>query len=372
MPVLFKEISGEFGLNLVQVGIIWGTISLAGLLACLIGGVLGDRFGFKRIITIACFLTGLTGAARGLSNDFISLTAASFLFSFISSIVMINTPKLSKIWFLKQNFGLSNGIQATGMSLGFTLGALVSATVLSPWLGGWRNVLYLYGLVTIIISALWLITIREPQSSQPAGPPITLTMGQSISHVSRIRGVWLLGFALTGYIGCLQGVIGYLPLYLRNIGWSPAGADGALAAFNIASAFGPIPLTLLSDRLGRRKSILTSLFVITVIGTILLAFFSHELVWVLAVLIGFTRDAVMTLVIIMTLELKGVDLVYAGTAMGLLQTISRLGGVASPPLGNGLAGINSSTPFFFWAGFAVIGLVVFLFVKETGKKPESN
>jgi MFS family permease len=373
MPVLFKEISEEFALNLVQVGVIWGSISLAGVLACLIGGVLGDRFGLKRTIIISCILTGLTGAMRGLANDYISLIAASFLFSFISSIVMINTPKVSKIWFSKQNFGLSNGIQATGMSLGFTLSAMVSATVLSPWLGGWRNVLYLYGLITVIMGVLWLLTIAEPKGSQATDSPSALPIRQSILHVSHIREVWLLGLALAGYVGCLQGVIGYLPLYLRNIGWSPVGADGALAAFNIASAFGPVPLTLLSDRLGRRKLILILLLVMAVIGTCLLAFFTNELVWVMSVMIGFTRDAVMTLFIIMTMELKGVDLAYTGTAMGLLQTLSRIGAVASPPLGNGMAGLSSGAPYFFWAGLGILGLAIFLFVKETGHShPRTN
>lgn len=371
MPVLFKEISDELGLNLVQVGIIWGMISLAGLLSCLIGGVLGDRFGFKRIITAAIFLTALTGAMRGLANDFMSLVATIFFFGFISSIIMINTPRVSRIWFSQNNFGLSTGIQATGMSLGFTLGAMISATVLSPLLGGWRNIFYLYGLITIIIGILWLFTVREPQSSQPKSSSLRLPMLQSISQVSHIQGVWLLGLALAGYLGCLQGVIGYLPLYLRDIGWSSAGADGALAALNIASAFGPIPLTLLSDKIGRRKVILLSLALLAFIGTILLFVYTSELIWVLSIIIGFTRDAVMALFIIMVMELKGVGMAYAGTAIGLLQTLSRLGGIISPPLGNSLAGISGSMPFVLWAGFAAVGLVILFFVKETGRSHPS-
>jgi MFS family permease len=365
LPVLFQEISDEFGLSLVQVGIVWGTISLAGLLSCFIGGVLGDRFGLKRTVTIACIFTGLTGALRGLANDFISLAATIFLFSFISSIVIINIPKVSKMWFLRQQFGLANGIQATGMSIGSTLGAMVSATVVSPWLGGWRHVLFLYGLVTVCIGVLWLFTVREPKKEQPTDSPVTISMRQSIFYVARIRSIWLLGCALSGFLGCLQGVIGYLPLHLRNIGWSPAGADGALAALNIAGAFGAIPVTLLSDRLSLRKFILLSLIIIAVIGTTLLAFYHNESVWVLAIMIGFTRDAAMTLFIVMTMELEGIDVAYTGTALGLLQTLSRIGGVASPPLGNSLASINSNTPYFFWAGLAVIGIIILGFVKES-------
>jgi NNP family nitrate/nitrite transporter-like MFS transporter len=368
MPVLFKEISEDLGLNLVQVGTVWGMISLSGLLTCLIGGVLGDRFGLKRIITLACYLTGLTGALRGLASDFTSLVAISFIYSILSSLVMINIPKVSRIWFSGRRFGFANGVQATGMSVGFTIGAMISATMLSPWLGGWRNVLFLYGLVTIILGIVWHITVREPGKEQPSDVTATLSMRRAISHVSRLHSVWLLGFALSGYFGCLQGVTGYLSLYLQDIGWSPGNADGVLAAFNIAGAFGALPVALLSDRLGRRKVILSSLMIMAIVGTTLLPVFKNELVWVMAVMIGFTRDSSMTLFIVMVMESEAVGVAYAGTAMGLLQTISRLGGGVSPPLGNSLASINISMPYFLWAAFAVIGLVILGFARETGQK----
>ena len=79
MPVLFKEISEELGLNLVEIGTIWGMISLGSFLILLIGGMLGDRFGLKRSLTFACFAAGLVGALRGLSYDFISLAVTAFL-----------------------------------------------------------------------------------------------------------------------------------------------------------------------------------------------------------------------------------------------------------------------------------------------------
>ena len=56
MPVLFKEISDEMGLSLVQLGVIWATIPLAGLIANLVGGILSDRFGVKKNLIILYFL----------------------------------------------------------------------------------------------------------------------------------------------------------------------------------------------------------------------------------------------------------------------------------------------------------------------------
>ena len=43
---------------------------------------------------------------------------------------------------------------ALGMGLGFLLGSFLAATFLSPLLGGWRNVLLLYGGVSVVFSLL--------------------------------------------------------------------------------------------------------------------------------------------------------------------------------------------------------------------------
>ena len=149
MPVLFKEMSAELGLNLVEVGTIWGVVSLGGFMMLLIGGMMGDRFPLKRILTTAIFFSGVAGVLRGFACDFLGLVATAFLFGILSSLLMINMPKIIKVRFSSREFALANGVMATGMALGLSLGAIISATVLSPWLGGWRNVFFLYGAVSV-------------------------------------------------------------------------------------------------------------------------------------------------------------------------------------------------------------------------------
>jgi cyanate permease len=368
MPVLFKEMSAELGLNLVEVGTIWGVVSLGGFMMLLIGGMMGDRFGLKGILTSAIFFSGIAGALRGFAYDFLGLVATAFLFGILSSLLMINMPKIIKVRFSSREFALANGVMATGMALGLSLGAIISATVLSPWLGGWRNVFFLYGAVSVILSVLWLVTVRELEGRDTPVPRVTVPMRQAISHVSRLRGVWILGFSFFGYQGCLQGVTGYLPLYLQEIGWSAGEADSTLGAFNLAGAFGTIPLALLSDRLGVRKAVLFTLLVVSMLGVILLPLFSDEFVWILAIMIGLARDPCMMLFLVMNMENEGVSVVYASTAMGLMLTIARIGGGVAPALGNSLATISVGTPFIFWGSLALVAAVILGFTKETGWK----
>ncbi|MFW9998415.1 MAG: MFS transporter, partial [Candidatus Odinarchaeota archaeon] len=157
MPVLFKEISADLELSLVQIGWVWGLFSLSGLLTVFISGLLADRFGARRMLIFTCLMAGLTGASRGLANDFASLIFTTFLFGLLVVVIVINILKMVATWFESRQLGLANGILATGMGVGFTIGSMFSATLLSPMFGSWRGVLFLYGDISVFIALLWFI-----------------------------------------------------------------------------------------------------------------------------------------------------------------------------------------------------------------------
>ena len=363
MPVLFEEISEDLGLTLVQIGAIWGLGSLAGMLTGLVGGSLGDRYGTKRTLVWTCLLAGIAGALRGLSTGFYSLSATFFIFGFLTPAIPINVHKVCGIWFSKKRLGMANGIVSAGMALGFALGAMISATKLSPWLGGWQNVLFLYGAISIGISVLWALTRTAPvERQQTTSQEGTASIRQSLAHVLRIRNIWYLGLAMMGLGACIQGMLGYLPLYLRDIGWAEANADGALSAFHTISLICAIPIALSSDRLGSRKTILIAGTMMIATGTGLLSLVDGSAIWVMVLMAGIFRDGFMAVLMTVIIELDEVGPGYAGTAMGAVSLFSRLSGLISPPLGNSLAGIDASLPFVFWAalGFAALwGLNMF-------------
>jgi cyanate permease len=159
-------------------------------------------------------------------------------------------------------------------------------------------------------------------------------------------------------------MLGYLPLHLRDLGWSGASADGALAAFHATSVVGVIPIAMLSDRLGSRKTILFAVTLMTAVGVGLLSVADGAMVWVAVMLAGFVRDAFMAVIMTAIIETDGVGATYAGTAMGLVLTLSRLSAFASPPIGNSLAAVNTGLPFAFWAALAAVALFGFYLMKQ--------
>jgi MFS family permease len=370
IPVLFSEISADLGLNLIQVGAVWGSVSLAGLLTGLLGGVVGDRFGTKWTLTAGCLAMGLTGALRGFSNSFAALAASMLLTGLIGSMIPMNLHKACGIWFSGKRLGLANGVVAAGMALGFMSGSMISASVLSPWLSGWRGVLFFYGGIGVVMSIPWALSRPAPGDGNPqSGGDGIGSIRSSLLQIIRLKNVWLLGTALLGVGGCVQGLLGYLPLYLREIGWEPVHADAALASFHAVSLSCVFPLAYLSDRLGARKILLMAAAVMVALGVGLLGIAEGALIWVGVFMAGSVRDGFMAIFMTATTEQQGVGTAYAGTAIGLAMSLSGVGGLIAPPLGNSLANYNLRYPFMLWAAMALFGLVMLLQVKE--KKKES-
>jgi CP family cyanate transporter-like MFS transporter len=363
MPVLFDEIALELDLNLVQIGWVWGAGSLLGILVGL-GGPISDRFGPGRTIAVACLLAGIAGAARGLSNSFIMLIVTTLIAGFAQWSIPMYVPKALGIWFPRKQLGMANGVVSVGMASGFLLGALLAATFFSPVMGGWRNVLFLYGAVAILFSFFWWISQEKEDGDDQQDNPKNTYM-EAIRHVMRFRNVWILSIATAGVSGCVNGMLGFLPLYLRGLGWEPATADSTLASFHAVSMTFAIPIALLSDRFRNRRGFLMTAVLLIGIGTALLGFTSGFLISLAVLMAGISRDGFMALTMTAIIEEKGIGSRFAGTAVGLNISLMGIAGVFAPPIGNWLVKLGPGVPFIFWGSLGLLGFGGYFFMQRT-------
>jgi NNP family nitrate/nitrite transporter-like MFS transporter len=372
MPVLFPEISTELGLSMVAIGTIWGMDPLAGVFMGLPGGLLADKFGVKRMLTIVCILAGVFGALRGFSVDFLSMAAFMFLFGLMAAVTPSIVPKVTAVWFAGKRLGLANGMLNVAWSIGAVLATLSSATFLSPLLGGWRNVLFFFGAPPVLLGLFWWFTGREPEEQDTGSAPMTgESLRTTLARVIRIRDVWIMGFVLMSNWGANMGFLGYLPMYLRNIGWQPAMADSAMTVLSGIGVFGVIPMVLFSDKIGSRKMVMVFAILILALTVGLIPLVGTIGVWMLLIIGGILRSGVTALANTLIFEIKGVGGTYGGTAIGLTNSLAMIGAFASPPAGNSLTAFNGDIPLFFWAILAVVALPLLLMVKETHSGSEN-
>jgi nitrate/nitrite transporter NarK len=371
MPVLFPEIATELGLSMVAIGTIWGMDPLAGVFLGLPGGLLADRFGVKRMLTVVCIMAGMLGALRGFSVDFLSMAAFMFLFGLMAAVTPSIVPKVTAVWFTGRRLGLANGMLNVAWSIGAVIATLSSATLLSPWLGGWRSVLFFFGVPPVLLGLIWWFTGREPQQNDAANAPVTgEPLKNSLDTIIRIRDVWLMGIILLTYWGANMGFGGYLPTYLRNIGWEPTLADSAMTVFIGIGVIGVIPMVMYSDKIGSRRVVMFFSILVLALCMGLIPFVSTAGVWVLLLIGGLLRSGIAALGNTLIFEIKGVGGTYGGTAIGLTNTLGMVGAFASPPIGNSLTAFTGDTPLLFWALLSAVALPLLFLVKEKKSKSE--
>jgi MFS family permease len=361
LAVLLPEISADLKLTIVQAGFIWGIAGLPSIVMALLAGSLIDRIGPKTILILSSLLVGISSAARGLSHSFAEMMLIVFIVGIFSPFITIATFKNAAMWFEPKERGLANGVATLGMASGFFFGALVSASFLSPLLGGWRHVFFVMGGVSALFSIPWFFSRKAPAhaaipESQTAQEPLL----QGLLRLFKKKEIWLLGFAMATVSGGVQGVLGYLPLYLQGIGWSVLAASGVVALFNIASMTGVLPLSRWSDKVGARRRFLVSEGMITSFGIGAVSMLSGIGIWVAVAIAGFFRDAFMAIMFAHANQIKEGEHTPAGAAVGLLTSFLSLGNLLAPPLGNSLAGLGANVPLMGWSLLIFLGSISIL------------
>jgi NNP family nitrate/nitrite transporter-like MFS transporter len=247
------------------------------------------------------------------------------------------------------------------------IGAMISATAISPAVGGWRNVFIIYGGISIVASMAWLFKARTLQRKSPEYPSGRPSFFSTLGGAARVKDIWLIGLEVLVYQGCVVGMQGYLPYFLQeNIGWSVLAASAALAVYSSTGTLGSIPISMLSDHLKSRKTLLYVSFASTVVGVGLMGMMRGNAFWILPILAGFSAQANSALFATMCIEAIPPGAPYTGTALGLIFSMGLVGRSIAPPIGNSLANISDTVawPYIFWAFLGLAGLIGLSLIKE--------
>ena len=212
--------------------------------------------------------------------------------------------------------GLVLGIYATVLSLGFATGPLVFSLI------GSEGVLpFALGAVIILTAAVPIFIARGESPTIDEKPEL---------HFMRYILLVPTATAAVFIFGAVQvGGLSLLPIYATRAGFSEAQAALLLTVMGIGNMAFQIPLGMLSDRMRDRRSLLTIMAAIGLLGSLSLPLISHN--WLL---------------------MAGMLLVWGGCVAGLYTVgLSHLG---SRLVGADLAAANAAFIFCYAVG-TVIG-----------------
>jgi MFS family permease len=329
-----------------------------GIFTALVAGPLIDSLGAKRSTVAIMFLIGALGMLRGLATDFETLFFFSFLYGFVQPTLPVTRIKLNLMWFSPRQLGMANGIMSAGFAAGLLSGARLGATVMSPALGGWRGVIYVTGAASIVVAVLWLL---HPTIQQQNTRPLDIaSVIDGLRSVARFPALWLVSMVGFSLFGLNRALIGYVPTYLREIGWKGDDADTAMSLFFLVSLICVIPLARLSDWLPGRYLVLGIAAAAMTTGGLVMFFAggTGALVFTAMVLCGMCFDGFMATHNATIGETKGLDAALVGTAVGFALSLRNAGAAIAPPLANSLTSQSLRAPFLVWAAFGILALVM--------------
>jgi MFS family permease len=219
-------------------------------------GVLMDRYGPRRLLTLACTLSVLGMWLLG-STDIVNVaTAGRFLTGFGSAFAFVGVLKLATIWLPEDRLALVAGLAA---ALG-TVGAMIGDNLLGAMVEhmGWQNAVNYTALFGLgVITLLWFgIHDKKNELTEDGGTVASLDRGfLDLKIILKNKQIWI-----NGGFGCLV----YLPTtvfaelwgipYLAHAhGMAPADAEFSNSLVFMGFTVGAPLWGYFSDRIRQRR-----------------------------------------------------------------------------------------------------------------------
>jgi len=367
--LLLPLIGKELGLSYSEIGSVLSCQYFAGAIANIPGGIFVDSVGRKGLLMAASlFWIGFPYLIMGFTHSYWMILCCATLVG-----IGNNLWHPSAIPWLANRFPQRKGLVMSIHGMGGNIGDAVAPLVVGALLAvlNWRNVVVINVLPGVLLATFTLLYLGRKQSAEPDEVSLESV---AISGMERLRmfGALLKNRALltlaagSAFRTMTQGaLLTFLPLYLgREMGYSPLWIGACMFALQ-AGGFIAAPIAgHLSDKIGRRQIIVSSMSMSAVI--ILLMIFAGGTGWfvMFVSVLGFFLFAVRA--VLQAWLLDATPPAMGGTAIGLLFA-SQAVGQAVGPVSAGIVADHYGlmAAFYFLAGTIVIANLL-IFVTPAG------
>ncbi len=366
LPIIGKEL----GLSYSQIGLIMTCQYIAGAVANIPGGVLVDTVGRKGVLmATSLFWVGFPYLLMGFTHSYLMLLGCVALVGFGNSLWHPTAiPTLARRF--PERKGLVLSLHGMGGNVGDAIAPIVVGALLAVL--SWREVVILNVVPGVVIALLIFVFLgtmqlggkkREPSSD--AGAQSLREYFRGLPELFRNRGLILLSTSSAFRSMTQNALLTFLPVYLAyEMGYSPFWVGACMFALQTAG-FAAAPVAgHLSDRMGRKSVMMTSM-AMTAVVLVFMALAGKSLAFVFFVaVLGFFLYAIRPVLQAWLLETTPRNM--GGTSIGVLFGAQALGSSVGPLLGGLVAdGYGLTATFAFLAGTIVAANLFILFMPKT-------
>ena len=369
--LLLPLIGKELGLTYTQIGLIMTIQHLAGAISNLPGGMIVDTVGQKGYLMAASlFWVGVPYSLMSVSHDFWMLLVCVTLVG-----IGNNIWHPAAIPTLAYRYPQRKGLVLSFHGMGGNLGEAFAPVVVGALLGAftWRQVVVMNVVPGITMAALILIMLGALTTSKAgtgadinaAGDKRSLRQyGADLMSLLRNKALMIVSVSASFRTMTQAGLLTFLPVYLAyELKYSTFVVGICMTVIQVAGFLaGPIGGHL-SDKMGRRRVVMSSMVLSGVMVIGMIAAGKSPLFIVFIALVGFFLYAMRAVLQAWAIESAPKNL--AGTAVGVQFGITTLGASVAPFLFGMIADrFGLYAGFYFLAGVIIFANALVFFMPE--------
>jgi MFS family permease len=359
LPIIGKELGLTYG----QIGLIMTCQYIAGAVANIPGGILVDTVGRKGVLmALSLFWVGFPYLLMGFAHGYLMLLSCVALVGFGNSLWHPTAiPTLARRY--PERKGLVLSLHGMGGNVGDALAPLVVGSLLTML--AWREVVVLNvmpGLVMSLAILVFLGTLRMGGKSKAAGHEAKQSLRdyfRGVPALFRNKSLVLLTTSSAFRSMTQNSLLTFLPVYLAyEMHFSPFWVGAGMFALQ-AAGFAATPIAgHLSDRMGRRSIMMTSMIMTgVVLAFMTLAGQSLAFIVFIAIL-GFFLYAIRPVMQAWLLESTPKNM--GGTSIGILFGAQALGSSVAPLVAGMIADRYGLLAVFWFLAATIIVANVFI------------
>lgn len=300
------------------------TLVLAGWLGPVIGALI-DRWGPRRLILIGIAMLAALYFAYSHIDSLLHLYLIHVGFGIVLVAAGLNVSVIYVSQWFKTQRGTAIGIALVGTSLGGMIFPQLGVRLLQHM--DWRTAFLWETAIPVVFLVIAYLLLRSPGASGPrpwGAQQTAASQGGSgadalpdlgFSQALRTRTFWALVITAMATFYSIMSVAQNLFLHMRDLGFDPIKAGGALSLMFGLAMVGKFGFGLVADLLPPKAVLLLNLAVMCV-GAFLMATMRADLVWYALILFGLGWGGLYTMIQLLAVNAFGLS--SAGKILGMV------------------------------------------------------
>jgi cyanate permease len=265
--ITFAPITGDamvyYGVSDLKIGILSMCFMIVYIAISIPASWIIDKYGIRIGVGTGAVFTGVFGLIRGFAgSDYHVLLIAQIGIAIGQPFILNAITKLAARWFPTKERATAAGLGTLAMYVGILAGmTLTPYLVIGSGIGG---TLYIYGIISVITAALFLVFIKEGPPTAPCRPDQEERSLVFDGFKQTLRDkdfIWLMIIFFIG-LGVFNSVTTWIEDILRPRGFSATQAGITGGVMIVGGVIGALVIPILSDHYKKR----TPFIILALIG----------------------------------------------------------------------------------------------------------